>query len=102
MNGMRENEIVTLERSQLRKAEDGMPQIWLPKTKTNRPRVIRLDGPILGEAVALLEAVPPYLNCRLRRSPSSIMASNPWPPDQRDRSWQQVKRSLPSASLHFP
>jgi hypothetical protein len=26
-NGMRENEIVTLERSQLRKAKDGTPQI---------------------------------------------------------------------------
>jgi integrase/recombinase XerD len=63
--GMRENEIVTLEHSQLRKANDGTPQIRLTKTKTNRPRVIRLDGPILGEAVPLLGAVPRYLNCRL-------------------------------------
>jgi integrase len=63
--GMRENEVVTLERSQLRKADDGTPQIWLTKTKTNRPRVIRLEGPLLGEALEILKSVPSHPNCQL-------------------------------------
>jgi integrase/recombinase XerD len=63
--GMRENEIVTLERNQSRTAKDGTPQIWLLKTKTNCPRVIRLGGPLLGEALEVLNSMPSHANCRL-------------------------------------
>jgi integrase len=56
--GMRENEIVTLERSQRTMSERSTPQIKLTKTKTSRPRVIPLTGPILEEADAVLAGVP--------------------------------------------
>jgi integrase/recombinase XerD len=60
--GMRENEIVTLERNQRMMSVRSIPQIKLVRTKTNRPRVISLMGPILEEAEAVLATVPRYLN----------------------------------------
>lgn len=60
--GMRENEIVTLERNQRMVSARSIPQIKLTKTKTSRPRVIPLAGPILEEAEAVLAGLPQYLN----------------------------------------
>lgn len=61
-SGMRENEIVTLERSQRTMSVRSTPQIRLTKTKTSRPRVIPLTGPILAEADAVLAGVPKSIN----------------------------------------
>ena len=60
--GMRENEIVTLERNQRDGECRSTPQIRLTKTKTSRPRVIPLAGPILEEADAVLAGVPNNTN----------------------------------------
>lgn len=61
-SGMRQNEIVTLEHSQLVSLPNGTRQIRLIKTKTRRPRTIRLEGPLLGELPDILDSVPTYLN----------------------------------------
>ena len=61
-SGMRENEIVTLERNQRMVSARSIPQIKLTRTKTSRPRVIPLAGPLLEEAEAVLAGVPQYLN----------------------------------------
>lgn len=61
-SGMRQNEIVTLEHGQLVSLPNGTRQIRLIKTKTRRPRTIRLEGPLLGELSSVLESIPTYLN----------------------------------------
>lgn len=53
--GMRQAEILTLERNQIFRAPH---QIRLIRTKTSRPRTIGLEGPLLEEVVAILESVP--------------------------------------------
>jgi integrase/recombinase XerD len=64
-SGMRENEIVTLERDQRTTNFYSIAQIKLTKTKTNRPRVIPLAGPILEDADAVLSKVPQHLHSKL-------------------------------------
>jgi integrase len=51
--GMRQEEIVSLTRSQVRK--DG---IYLPRTKTGEPRIVPLDDPICRDAVGTLAGTP--------------------------------------------
>jgi integrase/recombinase XerD len=71
--GMRQNEIISLQRFDIGFAVDqhGIPyngigrerilQITVRKAKRNKKRVIRLSGPLLTEAVAILDRLPRHI-----------------------------------------
>lgn len=60
--GMRENEILTLEHSQI---DAVRKTITLTRTKTDSPRVIPLTGPITEKALGTLDGTPRHITSKL-------------------------------------